>query len=183
MPGKMTAFDTDIHVPLVVVGPGVPAGRSSDAMVENIDLAKTFAAIGGTDVPSDGHSLLPLLDGEQPADWRNAILVEHHGPNLRPADPDFQKPSSGNPTSYEAMRTHDLLYVEYSDGEREFYNLKTDPDELHNLAAGLTSSQLALLHSDLLGIEHCHNGSACWAAMHVQTGSVVPAPDQRRRRQ
>jgi N-acetylglucosamine-6-sulfatase len=181
-PGKMTAFDTDIHVPLVVVGPGVPAGQSSDAMVENIDLAKTFAAIGGTDLPSDGHSLLPLLDGEPPADWRDAILVEHHGPDLGGADPDFQQPSSGNPRTYEAMRTHDLLYVEYNDGEREFYNLKTDPFELHNLAGSLTSSQLAVLHGDLLAIEHCHNGSACWAAMHVETESVVPGPDRRRRR-
>ena len=30
-PGKMTAFDTDIRVPLVVAGPGVPAGKASDA--------------------------------------------------------------------------------------------------------------------------------------------------------
>ena len=28
MPGKLTAFDTDIRVPLVVTGPGVPAGRA-----------------------------------------------------------------------------------------------------------------------------------------------------------
>ena len=39
MPGKLTAFDTDIHVPLVIVGPGVPAGQSTDAMTENVDLA------------------------------------------------------------------------------------------------------------------------------------------------
>jgi N-acetylglucosamine-6-sulfatase len=182
MPGKLTAFDTDIRVPLVVVGPGVPAGVQSDAMVENIDLAKTFGQIGGTDLPSDGHSLLSLFSGSVPADWRDAILVEHHGPDLGGADPDFQQPSSGNPRTYEAMRTHDLLYVEYNDGEREFYNLKTDPFELHNLAGSLTSSQLAVLHGDLLAIEHCHNGSACWAAMHVETESVVPGPDRRRRR-
>ena len=45
MPGKLTAFDTDIDVPLVVVGPGVPAGKTTNAMAENIDLAPTFAAI------------------------------------------------------------------------------------------------------------------------------------------
>jgi len=39
----MTAFDTDIHVPLVVTGPGVAHGRTLDNLVENIDLCPTFA--------------------------------------------------------------------------------------------------------------------------------------------
>ena len=64
MPGKLTAFDTDIRVPLVVVGPGVPPRQHHDAVAENIDLAKTFAAIGGTELTGDGHSLLPLLQGD-----------------------------------------------------------------------------------------------------------------------
>jgi arylsulfatase A-like enzyme len=43
----MTAFDIDVRVPLVVSGPGVPAGRRSDAAMANIDLAPTFADLGG----------------------------------------------------------------------------------------------------------------------------------------
>lgn len=46
-PGKMTAFDTDIHVPLVVTGPGVVHGRTRDEVVENIDLCPTFAELAG----------------------------------------------------------------------------------------------------------------------------------------
>jgi N-acetylglucosamine-6-sulfatase len=167
MPGKMTAFDTDIHVPLVVDGPGVPAGTSTDAMAENIDLAKTFASIGGTDLPSDGHSLLPLLHDTPPSDWRDAVLVEHRGPVLRRSDPDFQRPRSGNPDSYEAMRTDDFLYVEYADGEREYYDLRSDPFELANQAPTLPLPVLAQLHAQLVETEHCHGGAACWAAMHV----------------
>ena len=68
MPGKMTAFDTDIHVPLVIQGPGIPAGVSTNAITENIDLAKTFAQIGGTNMAGDGHSLLPLFGGFDPVD-------------------------------------------------------------------------------------------------------------------
>jgi N-acetylglucosamine-6-sulfatase len=177
MPGKMTAFDTDIHVPLVVIGPGVPPGTSTDAMAENIDLAKTFAAIGGTDLPGDGHSLLPLLEGTKPADWRNAILVEHHGPDLRGVDPDYQQPASGSPRTYEAMRTKTFLYVEYDDGEREFYDLRTDPDELHNIVDSLTPFDRALLHVELLNMKRCHGGPQCWAAMHVST-SLQPLTHQ-----
>lgn len=165
--GKMTAFDTDIRVPLVISGPGVPAGTTSGAMTENIDLAKTFSAIGGTDLPSDGHSLLPLLQGGTPADWRNAILVEHHGPDLSQEDPDFQRMSGGNPRTYEAVRTHSFLYVEYNNGEREFYDLRRDPFELDNIAGELTTTDLTLLHAELRELEDCHDGPTCWTAMHV----------------
>jgi N-acetylglucosamine-6-sulfatase len=167
MPGKLTAFDTDIHVPLVVDGPGVPAGVSTPAMAENIDLAATFTAIAGTHMRSDGHSLLGVMHGQSLAGWRNAILVEHHGGRMSVLDPDYQQSASGKPTTYEAMRTPQFLYVEYADGEREFYDLKTDPFELHNVVRSLTRSQLAVLHAELKRLEHCHGSRRCWAAMHV----------------
>jgi N-acetylglucosamine-6-sulfatase len=173
-PGKLTAFDTDIHVPLVIAGPGVPTGASTQAMSENVDLAKTFEEIAGTATPSDGHSLLPVMSagGETPFDWRNAILVEHHGPDLdgggaTGADPDSQDRLSGNPPSYEAVRTPNFIYVEYRDDEREFYDLRTDPYELHNVVSSLSATQLAQLHDELTALENCHTGDACWSAGHV----------------
>jgi N-acetylglucosamine-6-sulfatase len=168
MPGKLTAFDTDIHVPLIVAGPGVPVGASTNAMAENVDLARTFAQIGGSHMATDGHSLLPLLDGERQPDWRNAILVEHDGKALNPSDPDFQQPASGNPNSYEAIRTHRFLYVEYRQRhEHEFYDLRSDPYELHNVYGTLSPLERAVLHDELERIKHCHTGRACWQAMHV----------------
>jgi N-acetylglucosamine-6-sulfatase len=168
MPGKLTAFDTDIRVPLVVTGPGVPS-RSTALVAENTDLAKTYTGIAGTRFGGDGHSLLPLLEGKSPRDWRNAALIEHQGPALSVRDPDYQQPASGSPTTYEAMRTGSFLYVEYADGEREFYNLRTDPFELHNIAAALAPHQLTRLHSELRALVRCHGGRACWKAMHVKT--------------
>ena len=79
--GKYTAYDTDIHVPLMVRGPGVPAGDHVHALTGNIDLAPTFAAIAGAKAPSarDGRSLLGLAqDPDSASSWsRNAFLVEH----------------------------------------------------------------------------------------------------------
>ena len=167
MPGKLTAFDTDIHVPLVVVGPGVPPGAKTAAMAENVDLAKTFAQLAGTTMAGDGHSLVPLLRGRTPAGWRNAVLIEHHGPRMSPLDPDFQQRASGNPWTYEAMRTRAFLYVEYADGEREFYDLRDDPFELHNIAFSLTRAERSELHAGLRAMRQCHDGQACWTAMHV----------------
>jgi N-acetylglucosamine-6-sulfatase len=73
------------------------------------------------------------------------------------------------------MRTHDFLYVEYRDGEREFYNLRTDPYELHNLAGELTDYQRTVLHTELLALEQCHGGTQCWAAMHVVPPVTIPS--------
>ena len=62
-PGKMTSFDTDIHVPLVIVGPGIGGGRTLDDIAENIDLCPTFTDFAGTPPPptAEGHSLAGLL--------------------------------------------------------------------------------------------------------------------------
>lgn len=177
-PGKLTAFDTDIHVPLIVDGPGVPAGKTTSNVAENIDLASTFTQIGGATLHADGQSLLPLIKGKNPADWRNAALVEHHGSDLGGIDPDFQQTSGGNPRTYEAMRTPNFLFVEYNDGEREFYNLKTDPFELHNIASQLTPYEASLLHLELTKMQACHGATKCWAALHVDAsvGPLSSAP-------
>lgn len=180
MPGKLTAFDTDIRVPLIVVGPGVPADVQKDVMTENIDLAATFAEIGGATLHGDGHSLLSILHGQPPVDWRNAVLVEHHGIADPTDDPDRQPPRSGNPGPYEALRTSRFLYVEYTryqpSRQIEYYDLQADPLELHNIAAELTPYQRALLHADVSALERCHDEATCWTAMHARLLRQPPKP-------
>ncbi|MBA8928092.1 arylsulfatase A-like enzyme [Kutzneria viridogrisea] len=167
-PGKMTAFDTDVRVPLVVSGPGIPAGRTVAAPVENIDLRPTFAELGKADTPSsvDGNSLVPLLRRQSPPDWRTAALVEHHGPDTTPEDPDFPAANSGNPPSYQALRTADYTYVEYTGGAKEYYDRRTDPSELHNTASKLPAATLTMLHNALQAMSACHGQDACWSAAH-----------------
>ena len=166
MPGKMTAFDSDIHVPLIVTGPGVPAGVTVDDIVENIDLYSTFSELSGADVSEsvEGSSLVPLLHGQKVADWRTVALVEHHGPNLDPTDPDLPTIRSGNPTTYEAIRSRTYLYVEYADGEKEYHDLVADPNELHNSFSSLASEEKAALHAALEAVRSCHNRKSCRAA-------------------
>jgi arylsulfatase A-like enzyme len=161
--GKMTAFDSDIRVPLVVAGPGVPAGARSSALTENIDLAPTFSALGGAPPPpgADGRSLVPLLRGEQPKRWRGAVLVEHTRPAPSPLDPDRQGYASGDPPSYEAIRTRRGIYVEYADGGREWYDHRTDPHELDNTYARLPASRRRALHRTLRGLARCHGSDEC----------------------
>ena len=160
--GKMTAFDTDIRVPLIVVGPRVPSGSVTDALTENIDLAPTFVRIGGGKPAAsvDGRSILGLLHGSAPRGWRDAVLIEHHHPETPNGDPDRQTARGGNPPSYEALRTQDELYVEYADGEREWYDLRTDPDQLDNRYGQLPDIRRAVLHKRLAALQACR-GDGC----------------------
>jgi N-acetylglucosamine-6-sulfatase len=158
-PGKQTAFDTDIHVPLVMAGPGIAKGATVSQPAENIDLRPTYDALAGASTPNnvDGQSLVPLLGGHTPANWRTAGLIEHHGPDNDATDPDHPAPNSGNPTTYEAIRTVDYTYVEYTDGAKEYYDHKADPDQLDNTVKQLPPDRLATLHQTLLGLEACHH--------------------------
>jgi N-acetylglucosamine-6-sulfatase len=161
MQGKMTAYDTDIHVPLVVTGPGVTARRTTNALAQNTDLCPTFEELGGAKVPAtvDGRSLVPFFtSGAQPA--RDAVLIEHHGPDHLAGDPDLPTAASGNPPSYEAVRTDHEVYVEYADGEREYYDLRRDPDELDNAVTRLPATRLTELTSMLHRLETC-SGAGC----------------------
>jgi N-acetylglucosamine-6-sulfatase len=177
--GKQTAFDTDIHVPLIVAGPGVPSNRVVSQVVQNVDLYPTFVQLAGRTPPAsvEGRSLVPLLHptGGSP-DWRTVALVEHHGGNTDPSDPDFEGGGS-DPTTYEAIRISaqhlagfsgpvDGVYVEYQDkqDELEYYDITHDPYELDNIADRLTSAQKTELHKVLTGLRDCHSGSACWTA-------------------
>jgi arylsulfatase A-like enzyme len=161
--GKQTAFDTDINVPLVVSGPHVPAGHTVSAMASNIDLAPTFDAIAGSpvDAKTDGVSLLPVLRGHTPADWQQAVLIEHHGHDDRPGDPDAQSAAHGDPSSYEAVRTLSALYVRYTNGFEEYYDTAVDPYELDNLGGKQAPPSVRLALREL---SQCHGAVACQRA-------------------
>ena len=179
--GKQTAFDTDIRVPLIIAGPGVPAGKTVTEVTQNVDLYPTFVELaGGTPSPSvEGRSLVPLLHPSRPRPrWRTVALVEHHGLTNNPNDPDFEDGRhGGNPTTYEAIRIAakhlpgfrgavNAVYVEYKDAahELEYYDVNKDPYERDNIAKRLTGAQRAGLHRILARLERCHSGRACWTA-------------------
>jgi arylsulfatase A-like enzyme len=190
--GKQTAYEPDIHVPLLVRGPGVAAHTHVARLAGNTDLAPTFEAMAGVKAPTftDGRSLLPLLHGYRPGNWRRSYLIEHRvetgvtqpprnrprrGSTLEPPDPDQAGPD-GRPRhreirdamllnrgaelpDYDAVRTDHLLYAEYATGDRELYDLRHDPDEIHNLAGTEPKVEHALA-AQIVRLRHC-GGSAC----------------------
>lgn len=64
--GKQNLYEHSIRVPLILRGPGLPAGRRSDALVQSYDLFPTICELVGTAAPPnvEGRSLLPLIEGK-----------------------------------------------------------------------------------------------------------------------
>lgn len=165
LPGKQTPYDMDVRVPLVVTGPGVPAGRRVRELTSSVDLAPTFEAIGGAPARPrriDGTSMLPLWHGRKPSGWRRSVLIEHNNQDRAdPADPDYQASRHGDPPNYEAVRTSNALYVQYVAGEREYYDLTRDPYQLRNLARKAPAARLAALQKRLNALRTCAGNKEC----------------------
>ncbi|MBI3741214.1 MAG: sulfatase [Chloroflexi bacterium] len=93
--GKQAPYEEDIRVPMSVRGPGVPIGKTVDALTGNVDYAETWAQLAGATLPDfvDGRSLVPLWNNISSSDqWRQVFLLQHGGlaqlsAPVRPAQP------------------------------------------------------------------------------------------------
>lgn len=135
---KGRPYEEDIHLPLLVRGPGVAANSTTNKMALNTDYLPTFMDFACSPDPTlcetlkaqknwyvpDGRSLRPVLERNASA-WRNAMLLEAAA-------------AHGAPTSYgirmvDSSTTTKGKYVEYEGPERELYDLRADPNELTNI--------------------------------------------------
>lgn len=121
--GKNLVYEEAANVPLLIRGPGVPAGVTVKEMAVNTDLAATVADVAdaATLIKVDGRSLIPLAS--QPGRLRGREVLLEQFSSIGEA---------GEPvgTQYSAVRTQRYKYVEYSTGELELYDLELDPFEL-----------------------------------------------------
>ncbi|MEO6405015.1 MAG: sulfatase [Ferruginibacter sp.] len=164
--GKQTPFDIDIRVPLITYGPHVAKGSLQPAIVSNIDLAPTFAALAGVQLSgnADGRDIQKLFRQEKTGkiSWRNFAIVEHRRVNYDRNDPDRQEAEDGILPSYTAIRFNQLLYVEYETGETSCYDVQNDPYELKNIFSALPAEKQKKLHSIVLAVKNCGGKNGCW---------------------
>jgi len=114
------AFEEAYRVPLILNGPGIPAGLKIDQIVSLIDLAPTLVQLTtGDDFPCHGRSLRPLLRLD-PSDWQSEAFAECHGQRF------FY--------TQRIVWRDNFKYVFNGFDEDELYDLMADPHELHNLA-------------------------------------------------
>ena len=146
--GKMLAYEEDIHVPLLVRGPGIQPGTTITQMTANIDIAPTIAELAGAKPANyvDGRSFAPFMlsSDQQPSDWRQSLVIETG---------DLDRESQV--IAYRGVRTEKFIYLEYESGELEFYDLIADPYEMDNLVANLDMETLSTLHTWLEQLKAC----------------------------
>lgn len=129
---KRFMYEESLNTPLVMRLPnGLNARGDIREMVQNIDYAPTFLELAGVKVPKDmdGVSLVPLLRGEHPKNWRKAVYYHY-----------FEYPAEHSVKRHYGVRTERYKLIHfYPDGANqqidqwELYDLQEDPAELHNL--------------------------------------------------
>ncbi len=122
---KRFMYEPGLSVPLLSRGPGIKAGSVPAQFVSNLDLAPTFLDLARLPIPASmqGRSLVPLLRGESPADWRNTVYYRY-----------YHDPGHHNTAAHLGVRTatHKLIHYWKKD-VYEMFDLTQDPTEQHNL--------------------------------------------------
>ncbi|MEL6701449.1 MAG: sulfatase-like hydrolase/transferase, partial [Pseudomonadota bacterium] len=134
---KELFHECSVRVPLIIFDPRPEAdatrGTVSDAFVEAIDLVPTFVEAAG-EAPAyhrlEGRSLLPILHGETPTDWRDAVFSE--------IDYAFYgaRETLGTDTDTSRgymIRTARWKYVHFTGFPPQLFDLASDPDEFTDL--------------------------------------------------
>ena len=124
---KRFMYEESMHTPLIMRLPkGFDRKGDITELVQNIDYAPTFLELAGAPVSEDiqGVSLLPLLKGEKPADWRKSLYYHF-----------YEYPAEHMVKRHYGVRTERYKLIHfYNDIDVwELYDLQADPTEMHNL--------------------------------------------------
>ena len=124
---KRFMYEESYRTPLLISWPGVTQpGSVNRDIVSNLDFAQTFLDAIGADQPDDmqGASMLPLLKGDTPDNWRKEHYYHYY------AYPDFNSVKRHYGI---ADARYKLIHFYYDIDEWEMYDLKKDPHEMNSV--------------------------------------------------
>ncbi|CAD5251132.1 MULTISPECIES: sulfatase [unclassified Imperialibacter] len=124
---KRWMYRESLRTPLLISWPDVvKAGSVSNQLVSNLDFGETLIDIAEAQIPADmqGASLLPILKGETPSDWRQAHYYHY-----------YEHPSEHNVMRHYGITTskYKLIHYYYDIDKWELFDLEKDPQEMQNV--------------------------------------------------
>ncbi len=122
---KRFMYEESYRTPLLMQWNGkISPGSVNDDLVSNLDFAQTFLEIADIPAPisMQGRSLVPLMMGQTPEDWRQYLYYHYYE---FPAVHSVQKHEGITNGRYKLIHFYEL-------DEWEFYDLATDPMEMNN---------------------------------------------------
>lgn len=125
---KRWMYEESLRTPLLVKWPGVTApGTVNRDIVSVLDLAETFLDMAGTDIPGDmqGRSLIPILNGRTPKDWRKTFYYHYYE---FPGWHDVRRHYGVTDGRYKLIH-----FYEPDINEWELFDLQADPNEMKNV--------------------------------------------------
>lgn len=143
---RRLAYEESIRIPILMrFPPLIDAGSKPAGLTLTIDLAPTFVELAGGSIPSQyqGRSLLPLLKGAAPGDWRRSFLIECYSDTVFPRM---------HKMAYKAVRNDRWKYIHYIEqvDADELYDLQSDPYELKNqIHDPAAAASLAAMQAEL----------------------------------
>jgi choline-sulfatase len=120
--GKSTMYEEVAGVPLILAGPGVPAGKKVRTPASHVDCFPTIVETAGVyfrDV-KDGHPGISLLDLAKGHESNRHVLSEYHG--------------MGSSTGAFALRSGRYKYVHYVKYPPQLFDLERDPEEMEDIS-------------------------------------------------
>lgn len=123
---KRFMYDESYRTPLLIQWPGTtPAGSSCKKLVSNLDFAETFLDVAGVSIPADmqGESLVPLLKGEAPENWRNALYYHYYE---YPGWHMVQRHEGAYDGRYKLIHYYDIDEWELIDTEKDHQELRNE---------------------------------------------------------
>jgi N-acetylglucosamine-6-sulfatase len=126
---RRLAYEEAIRIPILMRLPKlIKAGTTIEPMTITLDFAPTFVELARGKIPSQyqGRSVVPLLSGQTPSDWRKSFLIEYYSDIVFPRM---------NKMGYKAVRGDRWKYIQFTEQKNsdELYDLQSDPYELKNL--------------------------------------------------
>ena len=136
--GKIGYFDESFRVPLVVKDPDAPeaAGRIEAAFTESVDVMPTILDWLGGEIPRscDGRSVLPVVHGSRPADWRRFMSYEFDFRDVHYSRPESALGLGMEEASLMVVQDERRKYIHFAALPPLFFDLEKDPNQFHDLA-------------------------------------------------